>query len=308
MKKLASISLFTMFLGFVVGYWLGTSGHKPPERVCNDNNESVYEIQSLDKKYSTRPRELTKAVATSDEREVDAGDDTESFGDESEVDAGDGDDTASSSRRQSAVTFGWVSSMNQKLTPEHRRTMARRQYGMLLNELDLTEIQTVALLDLLAEQSKGTEPVPGQPNVLDVPQQELERNRREIADAIGEEKATRFYSLKKTLPARRKFALLRNKLEQAGEPLTEQQNQALIAIARDLEPPMPTPVDERESPPPDRQEERMSNFMREERRYYRDAAESILTPTQLKRLDELDKLDILDEDMASRYIFLHTID
>ena len=111
------------------------------------------------------------------------------------------------------------------LNPEQEKTRLRQQYGALLRDMALNEAQTNAMLDVLSNQARRME----QGERVDP-----ERNRRELEAAIGSGKAAEFERLRRTVLARSEVRVVRNRLEDVGQPLSEEQLQKLLAGSREF--------------------------------------------------------------------------
>ena len=192
---------------------------------------------------------------------------------------------------------------------EQRKIMVRQRNGALFRELGLNEAQIEALLDVLGQQdarspnmaTRVSGPAVGRfgPAGEALSAEEQQRNRDEIAAVIGQDKATQFENLKKTLPARNELMWMRNELEQAGEPVSEEQQRQLLAIIGKRETQGPPARVEGESP-----EDSMARYRqwrRERSESLRQDAASVLTPEQVKRLEESDSLrSSMETRMSSR--------
>jgi hypothetical protein len=207
--------------------------------------------------------------------------------------------TSTATARPSAVVQAPAAqSRSRELPLDQRKIMARQRNGQLFRELGLSEQQVDALLDVLAAQDarapSNSRRIGGPPfgrlgpSADATSPEELQRNRDEIASAIGPEKAAQFEALKKTLPARDQLQQLRNELERAGDPVTDEQQRRLLAIMNSRETTAPPARVEGESP-----EESMARYRewrRESSESLRRDAASVLTPDQVKRMEESDGL------------------
>lgn len=173
-----------------------------------------------------------------------------------------------------------------RLSPEHRHTMARQRYGSLFRELALSDAQVDALLPLLAEE-------PQKPGAFgedfgrdDTP--EGRAREQKIAAVLGTEKAAEFAELRHGMPARSEIQRVRALLDSSGEPVDDEQQRRLLARLKEVE--LPPPPELTASGPPQTTMQQIRNWREERAKHVREAAAAVLTPRQLERLDESEAL------------------
>lgn len=172
-----------------------------------------------------------------------------------------------------------------ELPLEHRKTMLRAMYSELLRELHLSDEESDALLTVLAEQD-ARNPAAGllaANAATALTPDERARNDGELAALLGDQKAARFAKLKKLLPARTQLRAVRSQLESLGEPLSPEQERDLLQLLN-------SKVDPPASRPAVQAPEDLRESLHERNRRFREQAEVVLTPMQLKRLEEQDAL------------------
>lgn len=169
------------------------------------------------------------------------------------------------------------------LNPEQKKTRLRQQYGALFRDMALNEAQASALLEVLSNQARRME----QGEHADP-----ERDRRELEATIGPDKAAEFARLRTTVLARSEVRVVRDRLEDVGLPLSDEQLQKLLADSRAREFRFP---ERRKGEDMATFSARIRNATRELRQQvYEDATKS-LTPEQRRQLDS-----IQDADQAER--------
>jgi len=185
-----------------------------------------------------------------------------------------------------AVARGLGRARAERLAPEHQRTLSRERYGMLFHELSLSDPEIEALMPVLAAQDEHTR-LPFE-DFAALDPQEAQAREREIASVLGAEKSARFTELRRTMPARMEIRMLDMQLDQAGVPVSEEQKQSLIAATKDLSLPEFPRLDP--GAPPRQGMEQFRAWRAARAKLVRDAAASVLTATQLRRLDEHEAL------------------
>ena len=163
--------------------------------------------------------------------------------------------------------------------PEHRQSILRQRYGEILHELALSAEQSDALLATLATLDPSAGMLPTTPP-------DPAREHVALAQVIGADQATEFQRQKLTLPARAEVRAVRDRLEAAGDELTQEQYEQLRATLKEsalaLEPPTPTSsADET----PAQRVARFNARIDERERVFREAESSVLTASQLRLLD-----------------------
>lgn len=177
----------------------------------------------------------------------------------------------------------------EQLSPEHWTTIVRERYGRVLyRELSLSDAEVDALLPVLVAQDAG----PGGPTVHFGPRDTPEARQREseIAAVIGPEKAAQFVEERSNIPARIEVRSMREQLERAGAPLSDEQNAALSTVMKDLgfsKPPPPAP-----DATPQESVERTLAWRAARSKHVRDRVAPLLTPRQLQRWDEFESLRV----------------
>lgn len=170
------------------------------------------------------------------------------------------------------------------LTHEQRMLAVRQRNGQLFREAGLSPEQIQALVPVLATQEErimsaaqsahGLVGRGAEGNAVD-PQ-----NHDELVRAIGEEKAAQFEGLRKTLGSRMELQRLRDELEQAGEPISEEQRQRLLA--RMSTRPQLSAADRNGSSP----EDRFREIERQRSEQLRGEVSTVLSPAQLELFDQ----------------------
>lgn len=191
-----------------------------------------------------------------------------------------------------AVSGGPRPSLPSAASDELRDYFTRKRYDAVFRELSLSDDDITAMLSMLSEQEqRGHKPVPksrvaADGSILPDPDQARLRaeDQREIAALIGPERAATLMAFRETLPARTQLRSVRMRLGDSSEPLSEQQSQQLMAaLSASHYSDHPTFV---EGESPEERSERMRTWMSATDRQVREDAASILTPGQLKTLDE----------------------
>lgn len=169
-----------------------------------------------------------------------------------------------------------------EMTEEQRLGLTRRRYRNLCRELALSDAEVEAILpvlvqqDLLANKPFANEPTGTAP--------ESQRDQSALATLLGAEKAARFTALRKLEPARSAVRMLRLRLEDSGDPLSPEQQKALLGIvASQGVDPAPQRVAGDDS---QRSMERMGTWMRDREQRLREDAAPVLTATQRRLLEE----------------------
>lgn len=123
-----------------------------------------------------------------------------------------------------------------ELTPEQRTTLLRHKNGAIFRELGLSESEIAALVPVLAKQQESHAAMLAQtgtrdggstvlsPAQLDV----LQQGTAEIGTVIGADKAAQYARLRRSLPIRTRLEAIRTDLALGGEPMTDDQHQALM--------------------------------------------------------------------------------
>jgi hypothetical protein len=174
-----------------------------------------------------------------------------------------------------------------QLSSEQRKTMVRHQYGELLRELALSPVQAERLMHALSEQ-EARNPLMARGMLSGATGDDeaaLDRQRAEITAAIGEEKAAAFEELREMLPVRSEVRRVRDQLEEAGEPVTSEQYRALMSAMKGTVSPQ-RPPSSAASESWEETAEAYHDWMNERDDMFRESAAKILSPTQLKTLDE----------------------
>jgi hypothetical protein len=169
------------------------------------------------------------------------------------------------------------------LNPEQKKTRLRQQYGALFRDMALNEVQASALLEVLSNQARRMEQ--GE-------RADRERDRQEIEATIGSDKAAEFARLRTTVLARSELRVVRDRLEDVGLPLSDEQLEKLLADARDHEFHFP---ERRQGEDMATFGARIRNATRELRQQVHDDTAKIATPEQRRELEL-----IHDADQAER--------
>lgn len=168
------------------------------------------------------------------------------------------------------------------LNPEQKKIRLRQQYGAFFLDMALNEAQASALLEVLSNQARRSEQ--GE-------RADPERDRRELEAVIGPDKTAEFARLRRTVLARSEVRVIRDRLEDVGLPLSDEQLQKLLADSR-----------EREFRFPERRtgenvaafSARIRSATRELRQQVNDDTGQILTPEQQRQLDSIEDADRAD--------------
>jgi uncharacterized protein YjiS (DUF1127 family) len=168
---------------------------------------------------------------------------------------------------------------------EQLRIMTRHQYKRVFRELGLSESEMEAASDVLEQQAERSRKLIGRDGSENpAPPNDPQRDQAELAGVLGQDKAERFMAQKKLMPARSQLSLLRSQLEEGGEPLSAEQQQALLGKLSEREPPQfPRNV------PGEDPSARFQAFMRDRDRGLRDVAAPVLTPKQRELMEEESK-------------------
>ncbi|HKP59546.1 MAG TPA: hypothetical protein VJV78_22640 [Polyangiales bacterium] len=157
------------------------------------------------------------------------------------------------------------------LTLEQHKLRLRHSYGALFEELGLSADEVARLLAVLSSQEQRNFSR-GRSSSSDTATQD----RAELEDAIGGTKAAAFEQLRATLPARLDLRRIRDQLEEAGQPMTSEQQRMLLDILRASGP----------DTPPREDLQRYQAWIGERDRGIRQNAAAVLSPAQLQTLDE----------------------
>jgi hypothetical protein len=179
-----------------------------------------------------------------------------------------------------------------ELTPTQRRTMTRQQYGRLFRELNLSESQVERVLDVLAaqeERSRAASPQGLARSRLALDPKERERNEQEFAAVLGPDNAAKLERWQDQSMARSELQRVRDQLENAGEPLTTEQQNALNERLQQR-PDREAPPRREPAEPQEAFQERFREWRTDSRKQLRDDVAQTLTPPQQKRFDELEEM------------------
>lgn len=165
-----------------------------------------------------------------------------------------------------------------ELTDEKRLLITRRLYRSIFGALALSDAEIAAVLPVLVAQDSPR----------DVPrlssQEKLERDQAELATLLGAEKAERFTAARRLLPARNTAMKFRRQLEDSGEPLSAEQQEALVQV---LAPVLAeSPPEMAEGDDPERANDRFNGWMRDHEARMNQTAAEVLTATQRRTLEE----------------------
>lgn len=179
------------------------------------------------------------------------------------------------------------------LSAEQRSNAIVHRNGELFRELALTQGEIDALTPVLAAQEQRQREqarASGRMRfgMAALSPEDEQRNRDEVAAVLGPEKAARLQTLQKSQPLRSEVRMLRDSLEQAGIPITEQQQRELMAkvTARAAEP-KPTRSDGESQ---DDVVKRFGEQRRERAQRVREEAAAVLSPEQMKVVDQMEEL------------------
>jgi hypothetical protein len=168
-----------------------------------------------------------------------------------------------------------------EMTEELRLAVTRRRYRSLFRELALSDAEVESILPVLVAQDlRANKPLPKELAMQEEPQ----RTQSELAAVLGAEKAQRFTALRLLQPARSQVNMLRQRLEDSGDPLTADQQQALTKILANK---TAEPTPQRSGGDDPRQSmDQMAAKMRERDQRLRQDAAPVLTAAQRQSLDE----------------------
>ena len=162
--------------------------------------------------------------------------------------------------------------------------MTRHQYRRVFREIGLTESEIEATLNVMEQQAERSRKLSGAAASASPPTDDPQRELAELAAALGPEKAERFMAQKKLMPARGQLSMLRSQLDEGGEPLSAEQQQALLGKLSERERgPFPKSVPGED---PQQISARFQSYMRERDRDLRDLAAPILSPKQRELMEE----------------------
>jgi hypothetical protein len=167
-----------------------------------------------------------------------------------------------------------------EFTRDQQRLMLRHQYRRVFRDLNLSESEMNAALDVLAQQAERNRK---QLSTSGAPTNDAQNDQAELAAVLGREKAERFMTEKKLIPVRSEVSVLRMRLEEAGETLSAEQQQALVEVLGKKE---RTPPPRRLDGDPQQAQECFQTWMQEHNRELRESAAPLLTPKQRELMDE----------------------
>lgn len=137
-------------------------------------------------------------------------------------------------------------------TPREERILALRSHGELLREMELSDAETGAIVDVLVAHQRALDVLlrrlggahglrngalaSARPQI-----EQLEHDKMTAVVArLGERRAQRLHELEQTLPARLELKDIRDHLEAVGAPMNEEQKSRMLALLSGQEPP-PSP-------------------------------------------------------------------
>lgn len=170
------------------------------------------------------------------------------------------------------------------LSIAQRARMILQQEGALIRALELAPEDQERLLNVLSEQQQRR--LLGRDATVDGATVS-QREDAELSRAIGRDKAEKFAQLKAAEPARQEWKRVRDQLEQAGEPLTLDQQRALASVmsAVPIKSPLPVPGE-----PWEQAVSRFRGWVGEKDRTFREQAADILSPSQAQTLKDAAEL------------------
>jgi hypothetical protein len=184
------------------------------------------------------------------------------------------------------------SQRSREVPAEYQAMQARQRYGQLFRELELSDAQIDGLAPVLHAQEQralATASASGEQARSGASQRHAsDEERSEIAAIIGPEKAAQLEDLRNAMPIRAELRRVRDQLEEAGEPVSPEQQRQLVAILSNRAAPSP-PVPEA-GEPPEHGFERFRAWARDRDLRLRADSAAVLTPQQLERLEESEAL------------------
>jgi len=171
------------------------------------------------------------------------------------------------------------------LSITQRARLILQQQGALIKALELSPEDEQRMLSVLSELEQRRQ-LAGPDAMVDEVQLS-QREDAELSRAIGREKAEQFAQLKAAEPGRQELKRVRDRLEQAGEPMTLEQQRALASVmsAVPLESPSAIPGE-----PFEQAVDRFRTWVGERDRTFREQAAGILSPRQAKTLEDAAEL------------------
>ena len=171
------------------------------------------------------------------------------------------------------------------LTREQQQLFLRRQYRRDFRELGLSEREITAALDVLQRQAERARK-PYAKAAADSPasSSDPQRDQAELAAVLGPQKAEQRMARKKLMPVRTDVNMLRMRLDDSGEPLSAEQQAALLELLAKTErtaAPRITKDDD-----PQQATSRMQSWLHDHERELREAAAPVLTSSQRSLLEE----------------------
>ncbi|MET0387607.1 MAG: hypothetical protein ABW321_16680 [Polyangiales bacterium] len=179
-------------------------------------------------------------------------------------------------------------SRSPQLAPEHVLTGARMRYGALFHELGLSEQEIAELLQVLSEREPPERRGLGFAFGVGRPQPETEQERAQreaaVSEVIGSERGAQLEGLIRTLPVRGELGVMRMQLESLGAPMTSEQHSQLLAIMSARGPRLPPQVVG--TGDPQQAADTFRKWRAEQHQQVLGEAAQVLSPQQLKRLEE----------------------
>jgi hypothetical protein len=171
------------------------------------------------------------------------------------------------------------------LSIAQRARMILQQQGALIQALELAPEDQERMLNVLSEQEQRRQP--GGPDATLDEVTLRQREDAELSRAIGRDKAEQFAQLRAAEPARQELKRVRDRLEEAGAPLTLEQQRAIASLMTGVPIQSPRPVP---GEPWDQAVNRFRTWASERDRTFREHAAGILSATQVKTLEDAAEL------------------
>ncbi|MET0387586.1 MAG: hypothetical protein ABW321_16575 [Polyangiales bacterium] len=184
------------------------------------------------------------------------------------------------------------------LTPEQQKTRLRQHYGTLFRDLALSDAEANALLDALTQQAQRVGRASAMaPRAPDAPENAASRaqEREALEAAVGPQKAAQFEQLRGTLLARSEMRVIRDRLEEVGQPLSDGQLQKLLADSRGQVFELPV-----RSPGEADYGARIRSATQTLRQQIEHSADAVLTHEQREQLNAIKSAD--DAERAQRFL------
>jgi hypothetical protein len=170
------------------------------------------------------------------------------------------------------------------------KSSLRRLYGDAGREMGLSADKSNQLLDLLADQQTRNiggmrEGIPDGMSPQQYFEQQQKKNQDEISTLIGAEKMDQWTAYQKSLPQRQELGMVREQLEQAGYPMTDNQRTEMLAAITEEQQRLPRPAFT-PGVPPEEVMTQMNQWQTDYNKALMDRAKQVLTSDQFTAYKE----------------------